>query len=89
MAIPLTSKSFMEAVGVALDDVFLEHPGWAVSFTYDYNSRTYTITAVELWDLFKHGAKHKPIMPYTIYIREGRDEIDAYMQAKKQLEQAE
>jgi hypothetical protein len=67
--------------------------GWAVILQHDYANNETRISKVERFDPEKH---HKVIAAQQdwrrkriIYIREGRDEIDAYMQAKKQLEQAE
>ena len=91
MAIRLTTRNFREAVGAALDDAF--NPDWAVYYDYDQSDMTHKIAKVEPWDYWRHsmdgpGAR-RHFRPGIIRIREARDEIDAYMQAKKQLEQAE
>lgn len=54
---------------------------WAVYADYSMNDMTWRIAKVEPWDFAKHMGRHG-----IIRINYARDEIDAYMQAKEQLE---
>lgn len=58
--------------------------GWAVYY------KGKRVTKVEPWDGDKHmwvKKKEKVIRPGIIHINEAIDELDAYMQAQKKLEQ--
>jgi hypothetical protein len=80
MAIPLTAKSFREAVGAALDDAFTE--GWGVTAEWDIANNEMRVVKVERWDFDKHYGR-----AYVVKVHSARDELDAYMQAKKMMEQ--
>lgn len=87
MAIPLTGESMRNVVTAALEAAFSEPDGWAVFADYHAEDMTWRITKVEPWTPLKHAGGDG--FPGFVRIKEARDEIDAYMQAKKQLEQAE
>jgi hypothetical protein len=64
------------------EEAFGYHPGWAVTVEYNIDKMSMRIVSVERWNEEEHYGKD-----YIIYIKEGRDEIDAYKEAKRLLEQ--
>jgi hypothetical protein len=92
MAVPLTKMR--EALAQSLDDIFSDaffdtFHGWAVHYDCDVDSRAYKISKVEPWSKLHHGRIGVPFAaPGLLWIEEGRDEIDAYMEAKRRLEGA-
>lgn len=93
MAVPLTEMR--KALAQSLDDIFSDaffdtfFLGWAVHYERYTEDLTYKIIKVEPWSKLHHGRIGVPFAaPGLLWIEEGRDEIDAYMEAKRRLEGA-
>lgn len=93
MAVPLTTKSFRDALVAVLDDAFNEPGSWAVYYDYDQSDMTYKIAKVEPWDYWDHsmdgpGARRHP-RPGIMKIAKAPDELGAYAEAMRRLEETD
>lgn len=92
MAIPITVKALREAIEPVLHELYDEvfNPGWAVYLERDNLTGAVTIEKIEEFAL-NVGKVMIPQIPgkhrYIIRVTDCRDEIDAYMKAKKILEE--
>ncbi len=89
MAIKLSEMR--ENLTLRLNDAFAEEyePSWAVYADYSFEDMSWCIGKVERWNHGKHYKQMREATHRVIRVYDCRDEIDAYMKVKKQLEQAE
>jgi hypothetical protein len=80
MAAPLAG--IRETLAEAMED--LSNDGWAITTEYDEDHEHLVITGVEPWMFEKHFGK-----TFIFRVPEAIDELDAYIKAKKALEQTD
>lgn len=80
-----------EELTTMLEETLAEEydPGWAVYADYSFEDMSWRIGKVERWNYGKHDKQMREATHRVIRVYNCRDEIDAYMKAKKQLEQTE